>query len=158
MPRDIIGADGYAVGGDDDVSGVEAIVGAAVRKHMAKQKGGAVNAKDLPISFVGIPVTSLTTALVTVQIPIQRNLRPDRLVIDRVQAAAIDVQDLKIGTISLNASVNPIPADAFAPDAIGTAIRAVTVATPAVGMQITVKASAGTPVLRGAIFGPSMPG
>lgn len=155
MARDIIGAEDI-VGYNDEV-GFDSIVGAVV-KAMKRGKGNEVDASTLPISFVGVPVTALTTALSTIQIPIQRALRPDRLVIDRVQAATIDVQDLKIGTISLNASVNPIPGDAFAPDAIGTAIRAVTTAVPAVGMQITVKASTGTPTLRACIFGPSMPG
>lgn len=145
--------------GADDIVGDEMgyELGAAARARRSGGKG-QVNAKDLPISFVGIPVTTLATTLTTIQVPIQRNIRPDRLVIDRVAAATINIQDVKIGTISLNASVNPIPADAFAPDAIGTAIRAVTVATPAVGIQVQAFATTGTPVLRGAFFGPSMPG
>jgi hypothetical protein len=74
-----------------------------------------------------------------------------------VEAATIDILDIKVGTISLNASVNPVPADCFAPDAMGTALRAVVTATPAVGLQVTAKGTAATS-LRAAFFGPSMPG
>lgn len=156
MGNDIVGYDDM-VGSDDlssmlqQISGGD-IVGASGR---GRQK---VSASSLPISFVGIPVTTLSTAYATIQIPIQRAIRPDRLVIERVGGPTIDVLDIKVGTISLNASVNPVPADCFAPDAMGTALRAVVTATPAVGMQITVKSTAATPVLRGAFFGPSMPG
>lgn len=155
MGNDIIGYDDM-VGSDDlqsmlnQISGGD-IVGASGRKQK-------VSASSLPISFVGIPVTTLSTSYATIQIPIQRALRPDRLVIERVGGPTIDVLDIKVGTVSLNASVNPVPADCFAPDAMGTALRAVVTATPAVGMQITVKSTAATPVLRGAFFGPSMPG
>lgn len=156
--RTVVGAEGYEVSGYDIV-GLTDIVGAAVAKAMKQHgKRESVDASQLPVSFVGIPVTTLSTTPLNIQVPIQRNLRPDRLVIDRVAAATINIQDVKIGTISLNASVNPIPADAFAPDAIGTAIRAVTTATPSVGIQVTAFATTGTPVLRGAFFGPSMPG
>jgi hypothetical protein len=157
MAGDIVGYDDM-IGADDLDSLLNAvrggdIVGAASRG--GKQK---VSAASLPVSFVGVPVTVLSTSQSVIQVPIQRAIRPDRFVIDRVQAATIDVVDIKVGTVSLNASVNPVPGDCFAPDAMGTAIRAVVTAIPAVGIQLTVKASTGTPSLRAAFFGPSMPG
>ena len=144
MSRDVIGSEDFGYIGQAIV-GAPDIVGA-----------GAIQAKNLPQSMVGVPVTALTTAKSVVQVNIQRALRPDRLVIDRVQGATIDVYDVKIGTISLNASINPVPGDAFAPDAIGTSIRCVAVAIPAVGIQLTVAGSTGTPTLRAGFFGPSM--
>lgn len=155
MSNDIVGYDDM-VGADElqsmlnQISGGD-IVGASGRRQK-------VSAASLPISFVGLPVTVLSTSYATIQIPIQRSIRPDRLVIERVGGPTIDVLDIKVGTISLNASVNPVPADCFAPDAMGTALRAVVTATPAVGLQITVKSTTATPTLRGAFFGPSMPG
>lgn len=151
---DIVGYQDY-VGADDLQSLLASVQGSDI-----VGKGGAkkVNAAQLPVSFVGVPITTLSTATATIQVPIQRQIRPDRLVIDRVAAATINIQDIKIGTISLNASVNPVPADCFAPDAMGTAIRAVVTAQPAVGIQLTVFAQTGTPVLRAAFFGPSLPG
>jgi hypothetical protein len=150
------------VGYDDLVgaSDLDSILDAVRGGDIVGASGGRrkVSAASLPISFIGLPVTTLSTSYATIQVPIQRALRPDRLVIDRVAAATIDILDIKVGTISLNASVNPVPADCFAPDAMGTALRAVVTATPAVGLQITVKSTTGTPVLRGAFFGPSMPG
>jgi hypothetical protein len=97
-----------------------------------------VKASQLPQSFVGVPLTSITNGTsATIQVPVQRNIRPDRFVIDRVQAAKLMVYDIKVGTVSLNASVNPVPGDMFAPDAVGTSIRALEVATPSVGLSVT---------------------
>ena len=155
MSQDIVGYEDYV--GQDDVESILAavrgsdIVGASGRKR-------SVNAGQLPVSFVGIPRTALSTTPLAIQVPIQRAIRPDRLVFDRTQAATLLVHDVKVGTISLNASVNPIPGDAFAPDAMGTAIRAVVTAVPAVGIQITLSVTTGTPTVGGAFFGPSMPG
>jgi hypothetical protein len=156
MSDDIIGYQDY-VGADDLGEFLDSVRGADI---IGKAGGGRrkVNAAQLPVSFVGVPVTALTVANLAIQVPIQRQIRPDRFVIDRVVAATVNVLDIKVGTVSLNASVNPVPGDCFAPDAMGTAIRAVVTATPAVGIQIVVAASTGTPTLRAAFFGPSMPG
>lgn len=152
MSRNIVGYDDLVSGDDlDSLMGV----GADIVGGSGKRK---VSAASLPVSFVGIPPTAMATTYATIQVPIQRAIRPDRLVIDRVVAATIDILDIKVGTVSLNASVNPVPADCFAPDAMGTAIRAVVTAVPAVGIQVTAKSTTGTPTLRGAFFGPSMPG
>lgn len=152
---DIIGYQDYV--GADEIDSILAavrgtdIVGKSGRKPTA-------NAAQLPVSFVGIPRTALSTTPLAIQVPIQRAIRPDRLVFDRTAAATLLVHDVKVGTISLNASINPIPGDAFSPDAMGTAIRAVVTATPAVGIQITLSVTTGTPTVGGAFFGPSLPG
>jgi hypothetical protein len=150
------------VGGDDDFDGMVAgldIVGDAAPAQGASRK---VNAKSLPQSFVGIPLTDVPASStgVNIQVNVQRVIRPDRFVLDRVQAASLLVYDIKVGTISLNASTQPIPGDAFAPDAIDTAIRAVTKAIPAVGIQLILGNRTATQVDKatGAFFGPSLPG
>lgn len=157
---DIVGYDDL-VGADDvdailrAVSGHD-IVGAAAAKRTK------VNAGSLPVSFVGVPRTNIPASSTgtVIQVPIQRAIRPDRFVIGRseITAGAL-VYDIKVGTISLNASVNPVPGDAFAPDAMGTAIRAVVTAVPAVGIQLTIGNSTAVAFTFGAaFFGPSMPG
>lgn len=124
----IIGFD--EIVGDDDTGGGE-VAGVGGQKLMAK---------SLPQSFVGIPATTIAASTTGQQIvvPVLRNIRPDRLVIDRVHAASVNVVDIRIGTISLNASGNPVPGDMFAPDAVGTSIRATETATPSVGITLTV--------------------
>lgn len=156
MSDDIVGYMDM-VGADD----VESILAAVRGVDIVGASGGrqrSTNAAKLPVSFVGIPRTTLSTTPQAIQVPIQRAIRPDRLVFDRTAAATLLVHDVKVGTISLNASINPIPGDAFSPDAMGTAIRAVVTATPAVGIQITLSVTTGTPVVGGAFFGPSLPG
>ena len=156
MSNDIVGYNDYVGANDDLDSLLQSVAGADI---VGKSGGRSqVNAARLPISFVGLPITTLSTSPATIQVPILRQLRPDRLVIERVGGPTINVQDIKVGTVSLNASVNPVPADCFAPDAMGTALRAVVTATPSVGLSITVFSTTGTPVLRGAFFGPSLPG
>ncbi len=157
MSNDIVGYDDL-VGADDMDSILNAVRGNDIVGASARSGRQKVSASSLPISFVGLPITTLSTAIVNIQVPIQRAIRPDRLVIERVGGPTINIYDIKVGTVSLNASVNPVPADCFAPDAMGTALRAVVTAVPAVGIQLTVNATAATPVLRGAFFGPSMPG
>ncbi len=124
MPE-IIGYDELDVGDDDTIQG------AGGRKLIAR---------NLPQSFIGAPLTTITASSTgqSIAMPVLRNLRPDRIVLDRVQAASALVYDLRIGTISLNASSNPVPGDMFAPDAVGTSIRCVETATPSVGITIVV--------------------
>lgn len=164
MSSDIIGYDDM-VAGDDDVDAIlEAvsgydIVGAAGSGGQSRRT--RVNAAKLPLSFVGVPLTDITASSTgqVIQVPIQRAIRPDRLVLDRVQAASALIYDIKVGTVSLNASVNPVPGDAFSPDAMGTAIRAVVTAIPAVGIQLTVgnRTAVAITNFTAAFFGPSTP-
>jgi hypothetical protein len=142
---------GYEIiGAEDIVGGYEDEVGA----------DGAVDAKRLPQSFVGMPPTDIPISSpgLAIDVPVLRNIRPDRLVFDRVQAASALLYDMKVGTVSLNASRNPIPGDAFAPDAVGTAIRAVEVATPSVGINLVIGNRTATLITKmvAGIFGPSM--
>ena len=129
--REIIGYDdvGADIVGEDD--GVDTVSGGDGRKLLAR---------NLPQSFVGIPATDIAASTTgqAISVPVLRNIRPDRLVIDRVHAASVNVVDIKIGTVSLNASGNPVPGDMFAPDAVGTSIRATETATPSVGITLTI--------------------
>jgi hypothetical protein len=119
--EDIVGEDD----GNDVISGAQ---------------GQKLLAKNLPQSFVGVPLTTITASSTgqSIAVPVLRNIRPDRLVIDRVQAASALVYDIRIGTVSLNASSNPVPGDMFAPDAVGTSIRCTETATPSVGITIII--------------------
>lgn len=120
----------------------------------------AVQASSLPQSFVGMPLTTIPASSTgeSIDVPVLRNIRPDRLVFDRVQAASALLYDMKVGTVSLNASRSPVPGDAFAPDAIGTAIRAVEVATPSVGINLVIgnRTAVAITSMTAGIFGPSM--
>lgn len=162
MDYDIIGYDTLV--GDDDVNRlidamtISGDAGAAPVQRVRR----AVDARKLPQSFVGSPLSTIPASSTgtIIAVPIQRQLRPDRYVIDRIQAAQALVYDIRVGTISLNASVNPIPGDAFAPDAVDTAIRAVVSATPAVGIQLSIGERTGVAITNftSGFFGPSMPG
>lgn len=124
MPN-IIGYEELDVGDDDTV------VGAGGRPLLAK---------NLPQSFAGMPLTTIAASSTgtSIALPVLRNLRPDRIVFDRVQAASALVYDVRIGTVSLNASSSPVPGDMFAPDAVGTSIRCVETATPSVGITLVI--------------------
>ncbi len=166
MARQIIGYDDMVGDDDDGVDRlIEAMHGADIVGDDAPQASGQrrkIRARDLPQSFVGVPLSAIpaNSTGTIIAVPIQRQLRPDRFVVDRVQAAQCLVYDIRVGTISLNASVNPVPADAFAPDAVDTAIRAVVSAIPAVGLQISIGERIGVAVTNftAGFFGPSMPG
>lgn len=122
------------------IIGYEDIVGDDDTDVVSGEGGRKLLAKNLPQSFVGIPTTTVAASTTgqSISVPVLRNIRPDRLVIDRVHAASTNVVDIKIGTVSLNASGNPVPGDMFAPDAVGTSIRATETATPSVGITLTV--------------------
>lgn len=127
------------------------------------------SASELPQSIVGLPETALNRNTRTyVQVPIQRDVRPDRLVLARTsdQGTLLEpmpnmlVHDIRVGTISLNTTMQPAPCTAFAPLAFGTRLRAVATATPSIGIgleltNINPAALATAITLRGGIFGPS---
>lgn len=161
MDYDIIGYDTLV--GEDDVSRlIDAMTVSGDASAPPARVRRAVDARKLPMSFVGVPLSTIPASSTgtIVAVPIQRQLRPDRFVLDRIQAAQVLVYDIRVGTISLNASVNPIPGDAFAPDAVDTAIRAVVSATPAVGIQLSIGERTGSAITNftAGFFGPSMPG
>lgn len=125
---EIVGWDDI-VGAEDGETDVVAGVG-----------GKLLDAKKLPQSFVGIPATTIAASATAqnIAVTVLRNIRPDRLVIDRAQALQVNVRDIRIGTVSLNASGNPVPGDMFAPDAVGTSIRATETATPSIGITLVI--------------------
>ena len=144
-----VGDDDDGVGADDD------IVGAA----QGAPKKRALRADNLPQSIVGTPLTTIPASSTgtLIQVPIQRNIRPDRIIFDRVQAASLLVYQISIGTTNLLASGNPIPGDAFAPDAMGAQIRAVETATPSVGLSLVIgnRTASAVTGFCAAIIGPS---
>ena len=101
---------------------------------------GAVQAKNLPQNFAATPVhASLAAAgTVTLELTPLRVIRPDRIVFDRVKALSLVLTDVKIGTVSLNASTGACPADAFSPDAQGTAMRCPVQASPSLHIFFTI--------------------
>jgi hypothetical protein len=138
-------------------SGVAGIVGDADVSE------GNRDATQLPQSFVGIPTTAIPAADGTqsrLQCRITRDLRPDRLVLGFGTMSQCLVRDIRVSTISLNASMNPCVGEAFGPAAFGTRLRAVVTASPSVGILLVLeKFGAGNdpdaPNYRGAFFGPS---
>lgn len=145
MARNIVGYEEIVEGDDDDM--------------VAGANGQQLLAKKLPQSFVGVPLTTIPASStgVSIAVPVLRNIRPDRWVFDRVQAASALVYDIKIGTVSLNASVNPVPGDMFAPDAVGTSMRSTETATPSVGITIVVGNRTATAItlFTAGVIGPS---
>src|SRR6185295_11349113 len=121
-----------------NIVGYEDITGDDDGGEVSGAGGQRLLAKNLPQSFVGAPLTTIgaSSTGTPVAVPVLRNLRPDRFVLDRVQAASLLVYDIRIGTILLNASVNPVPGDMFAPDAVGTSICATETATLSVGISL----------------------
>jgi hypothetical protein len=122
-----------------------------------------IDAKGLPRSFVGFPTTSIPApGSDEIQVDVQREMRPDRLIIgpleDIIGVNARRIRDIRVGTVSLNASPNPVPAEVFARDSVGTSIRATMTATPAIGIQVFAEQTAGPEVpwvVEGTFIGPS---
>jgi hypothetical protein len=101
--------------------------------------GDVRQAKNLPQSVVGSALATVpASGSLTVAVPVARNIRPDRMYIDRVQAQSLVVNSMSIGTVNLFLSGNPVPADMFAPDAVGASFRALETATPSVPLQVVV--------------------
>ena len=142
----IIGDYGYQVGGDQIVGGAD---------H-------GFQAKDLPLSFAGSVLATIAASAVAQLVPIQllRTFRPDRFVVDRVQAASLSLADVKIGTVSLNASTGVVPLDAFSPDGTDITLRPVVTGTPALAINcfITNRTAVAVTVFSIGAIGPSAPG
>ena len=119
--------------------------------------GEDINSDDVPGGFAGLGATSVTT-LITSNITVSLNayLRPDRLVLGA--ASIVDlcrVNDIKVGTISLNVGSLGCSANCFARDAVGTRLRAAVTASPSVPpVVVFYNGTAGTVIVEGGLFGP----
>lgn len=137
---------------------VGAIVGAA-EDPGAPETESAQDAKNLPQSFVGIPYTQCNVGERTyIQCKIERDLRPDRMILPYDVARGYVINDIRVGTISLNASINPVVGTAFAGTTFGTRLRATVTATPnnGISLEVTRRDTASTGLyFCGGIFGPS---
>lgn len=118
-----------------------------------------LRANQLPQNFAAtVPVDIAASAAGTqLELTPLRVIRPDRIVVDRTAAASLTLDDVKIGTISLNASTGKIPMDAFAPDAVDTSMRCTVTASPSLHIFFTVsnKTTAIVPKFSIGIIGPS---
>lgn len=133
-------------------------VGADIIGEDIVGREGAKLARNLPQSIVGSALATVpASGSLTVPVPVARNIRPDRMFVDRVQAADLVVNSMSIGTVNLFLSGNPVPADMFAPDANGSNFRALETATPSVPLQVVVSNKTTTPVANFCvgIIGPS---
>lgn len=113
--------------------------------------------EDYPKGFAGLVPTSVAAgATLPVNCPLTAYLKSNRLVLN--PAAIVDlsyVQDIKVGTISLNVGSQPVPASAFARDAVGTTIDAAVWATPSVPPVVYIfNNTAAAIVYSGGFFGP----
>jgi hypothetical protein len=116
-----------------------------------------VRSGDLPGGFAGLGQTAVPT-LTTANISVALNavLRPDRLVLGA--AAVVDlcrVNDIKVGTTSLNVGSLGACARAFAHDAQGTRLRGAVTASPTTPPIVQFyNGTAATIQVEGALFGP----
>jgi len=92
--------------------------------------------------------------------------RPERLVLRAVDNSGgggapgtllddCSMLDIRIGTISQNQNLDPVPLQAFNPDAVGVRLRGST-AQPGVGVDITVTAGATDARFSGVLIGPAL--
>lgn len=143
---------------------VGAIVGAASDATSDPGQASNNDARDLPQSFVGIPYTTapaVARQIVSIQCQIWREFRPDRLMFGAAPSWEPEwmVRDVRVGTTSLNCSINPIPSPCFAPLSFGGRLRATVTASTSVGLTIDAMSLVATgdssgPIC-GAFFGPS---
>lgn len=110
----------------------------------------------LPRGMAGMTVTSVTAgATLPAECKLSAFMRIQRLVLN--SAGLVDlsyVQDIKIGTISLNIGSQPVAAAAFARDAVGTELEASVWASPSVFPVVYLyNNTAGTVVYSGGLFG-----
>lgn len=116
-------------------------------------------ARNLPQNFAATVPTTIAASAVGVQLELTplRVIRPDRIVVDRVQAQSLTLDDARIGTVSLNASTGKMPMDAFSPDAQGTSMRCTQTASPSLHLFFIVsnKTATAVPNFSVGIIGPS---
>ena len=157
---------------DDDVMGDELdellegdveIVGARRRKGRARRRKAR---RRLQMVFAGLPQTDVAPgAQATLEGNVAEPFRPERLVLvatDATTGAQVfgaSLLDIRIGTISQNQNLDPVPVQAFNADAVGVRLRGST-AQPGVGVDVTVVADPAIAPndtrFRGVLIGPAL--
>lgn len=113
-------------------------------------------ARGFPIGFGPTSVTAGATVTFTAQ-P-QLIFRPSRLIVPAIIAGSFSIADLKIGKNSQLVSANPIPAVAFAENAVDAGLRLDTCNVgQLIALQVTNNA-AGAVVFSAALLGVSIDG
>lgn len=127
-----------------EVSGTQ-IVGAQVQVDQSQGKIQRIMA--------GIPVQSLAAAAsADVPVTVSEPFRPERLILETA-AQALQVNNLRIGTKSLNVTSNPISGNCFAEDSVGSHVIGYT-AQAGVGFVLSLtNPTAGAISSGGGVFG-----
>lgn len=132
---DDLGADDFGSNYGDDYD-----TGADARQQRRRTVNNVVrlNAKDLPIGYAGAPLGSLAAAVgavTTLTFDLNMLLRPDVLILENAVAPSVLVNDIKVGSISLNASANGACGDAFRHDTTSR-LRGAVSGTPSVPVKV----------------------
>jgi len=156
---------------DDDVMGDELdellegdveIVGRRRKKRARRRRAR----RRLQVVFAGLPQTAVAAGgQATLEANVSEPFRPERLVLRATDNAGGPTQgdllqdcsllDVRIGTISQNQNLDPVPLQAFNPDAVGVRLRGST-AQPGVGVDITVTAGGTDALFSGVLIGPAL--
>lgn len=158
--------DTYLSGEDDDLSGDAYISGTEIlgatrapRRPQPQAQGRRSVAQEggsLQRVAAGVPRQTITAgASADLQITVSEPFRPDRIVLSTA-AQALDVNNIKIGTKSLNVTSNPISGNCFSEQAINTFLQGYT-AQPGVGFVLSVTNNTGASITSGGgVFGPAV--
>ena len=147
---------------DELLEGDVEIVGRRRRKRARRRRAR----RRLQVVFAGLPSTTVAAGgQATMEANVSEPFRPERLVLRAVQGpnggtpgAIVDdasLLDVRIGTISQNQNLDPVPLQAFNPDAVGVRLRGST-AQPGVGVDITVTAGTVETTFTGVLIGPAL--
>ena len=161
--------DSYLSGDDDDLAGDVYTAGTEIlgatrgprraggRPAQPQARRAAVaEAGSLQRIAAGIPRQSIAAgASADLQVTVSEPFRPDRIVLS-VASQALDINNIKIGTKSLNVTSNPISGNCFSEQAIDTYLQGYT-AQAGVGFVLTVtNNTAGAITSGGGVFGPAL--
>lgn len=149
---DLIGdaIDDLLSGSDDDSSELSGyggdILGAVRKGRFQRTKPKRLQRLALGIGTTSVAATSSSVVTVTPQVP----FKLERFVSD---VAALQVNDIKVGTVSQFVGAGSIPIEIFAHDAVGVGLKGDT-AVPGVDIALYVSNAGGAPVtLSGAYLG-----
>lgn len=155
MPYDIVGdsaligdaVDDLLKGADDELHGYGGeIVGAVQRGQLRTTKPTRLQRLALGIGVTAVAATSSSIVTVTPQVP----FKLERFASD---VTGLQVNDIKVGTVSQFVGAGSIPIEIFAHDAVGVGLKGDT-AVPGVDIAISVSNAGASPVnLTGAYLG-----